>query len=109
MPLDECFNQSEGMFFVAAQYIEKGLAPKEAVEKACAENEWLLPSDKDVIMHFAKGLGASYCDGQISNAVLLEENINIQIENAKSDLKTKGKLCVQGSILTASAVILLLI
>lgn len=109
MPLDECFTESEGLFSVAARYIEKGLIPKDAVEKACSENEYLTQADKEVLMRFAKGLGAQDCDGQIANTLLLAENIGMQIDDARNDLKTKGTLSIKGSILTAVAVVLLLI
>lgn len=109
MPLDECFKQSEGIFSVAAHCIEKGLTPKDAVEKACSENEYLTQADKEVMMRFAKGLGAQDCDGQIANTLLLAENIGMQIDDARYDLKTKGALSIKGSILTAVAVVLLII
>ena len=109
MPLDECFTESEGVFSVAAQHIKKGLIPQKAIEKACGENEYLTQADKEVIMRFAKGLSAQDCDGQIANALLLAENIQMQIDDARYNLKTKGALSIKGSILGGAAIVLLLI
>lgn len=109
MPLDKCFKESGGIFKEAAQYIEKGLAPKEALKKAALSSNVLSDKNKDLFITFADGFDADSCSGQIANTELFCENIIIEIEDARRELKTKGKLSVEGSILMGTALVLLLI
>ena len=109
MPLHECFKESGGIFKDAAEYIEKGLAPKEALKKAVSDCAMLTDKDKDVFISFADGFDADSCDGQIANTELFYENITLRIEDARKEHKTKGKLSIEGSILMGTALVLLLI
>ena len=108
LPLYECFSESGGIFKDAAQYIEKGLAPKEALKKAAEECSVLTEKDKKMFSSFADGFDADSCEGQIANTELFYENIALGIEDAKEELKTKGKLSIEGSILMGAAIVLLL-
>ncbi len=109
MPLDRCFKESGGIFKEAAEYIEKGLAPKDALKKAVSDCAVLTVKDKDMFISFADGFDADSCEGQIANTELFYENITLAIEDARSELKTKGKLSVEGSILMGIALVLFLI
>ena len=109
MPLHQCFYESGGIFKKAAAYIEKGLAPKEALKQAALEEKVLTDKDKDVFISFADGFDADSCEGQIANTTLFSENLALQIEEARTEAKTKGKLSVEGSVLMGTALVLLLI
>lgn len=109
MPLYECFKESGGIFKEAAEYIEKGLAPKDALKKAVADCAVLSGKYKDIFISFADGLDADSCEGQIANTELFYENITLGIEDARAELKTKGKLSVEGSVLMGTALVLLLV
>ena len=109
MPLYECFKESGGIFKDAAEYIEKGLAPKDALKKAVSDCNVLTEKDKDMFISFANGFDADSCEGQIANTELFYENITLAIEDARRELKTKGKLSIEGSILMGTALVLLLI
>ena len=109
MPLYECFKESGGILKEASRYIEKGLAPKEALKKAALDCSVLTEKDKDIFISFADGFDADSCEGQIANTELFYENITLRIENAREELKTKGKLSIEGSILMGTALVLLLV
>ena len=109
MPLYECFKASGGIFKEAAEYIEKGLAPKDALKKAVSDCTALTEKDRDIFISFANGFDADSCEGQIANTELFYENITLRIEDARDELKTKGKLSIEGSILMGTALVLLLL
>ena len=109
MPLHQCFEESGGIFNEVSEYIEKGLAPKDALKKAALECSFLTEKDKNVFISFADGFDADSIDGQISNTELFYENIALRIDDARGELKVKGKLSIEGSILTGTALVLLLI
>lgn len=109
MPLYECFKENGGIFKEASRYIEKGFAPKEALKKAVSDCGVLTEKDKDIFISFADGFDADSCEGQIANTELFYENIALRIEDARAELKTKGKLSIEGGILMGTALVLLLI
>lgn len=109
MPLYECFLSGGEFFEEAAQYINEGYLPKDAVENAALSENCLKKDDKEAVLRFARGLSADDCNGQIANAQLFINELDKNISEADKELSTKGALFVKGSLLTAAAVVLILI
>lgn len=83
--------------------------PEEAVNESTREFPSLTAEDKRIISRFAHGLAAADCKGQLSNFELFTNDMEKALAGATAELNTRGKLYVKGSILTAAAVVLLLI
>ena len=109
LPLYECFKEGGGFFSEAAQIMETGLLPGEAVREAAGKWHMLTKEDREIISRFSGGLSAQDCKGQISNTQLFLKELEGAIKDAQHQLETRGKLFVKGSILSAAAVVLLLL
>ncbi len=109
MPLYEAFLSSGEFFEIAASYIRKGQLPMEAVKEACRGSRHLNERDRECIQRFAEGLGAEDCKGQLANVEMFISEMDRCVDHAQKELKTKGTLFIKGSILTAAAVVLLMI
>lgn len=108
-PLHESFLWGGDFFELASKKIGEGLLPEEAVNESAWEFCSLTAEDRSIIFRFAHGLSAADCKGQLSNLELFTTELEKALQVATNDLNTRGKLCVKGSILTAAAVVLLLI
>ena len=108
-PLHESFAEGGEFFERASQRIREGILPSEAVSETLEKYSSLKEDDKNIIRRFARGLGAEDCDGQISNVELFINGIKGSLSDAEAELRSKGGLYVKGSILTATAVVLLLV
>lgn len=108
-PLHESFLRGGEFFELASRKIGEGLFPEDAVNESAKEFFSLTAEDRSIISRFARGLSAADCKGQLSNLELFEKELEKALQVATNDLNTRGKLCVKGSILTAAAVVLLLI
>lgn len=109
LPLHESFLCGGVFFKAAAQKIDKGMLPSEAVKDTALSLHILTKEDLRIVTRFADGLSAQDCKGQLANIELFAEALKTQINSAVAELDTRGKLYVKGSILTAAAVVLLLI
>lgn len=109
LPLHESFLYGGSFFESAAEKIGGGMLPCEAVKDTAYSLHALTGEDLRIIERFAEGLLARDCTGQLSNIELFSESIKTEIKNAANELDSRGKLYVKGSILTAAAVVLLLI
>lgn len=108
-PLHEIFMDTTAFFEESARRIIEGYLPEEAVKNTALKTEALRREDLIIIERFASGLCASSCEGQLSNLSVFMAEIEEKLTEATSELNLKGKLCVKGSILTAAAIVLLLI
>lgn len=108
-PLHESFRCGGEFFKAAADKISCGMLPGEAVREAARALHSLNSEDLRIIERFANGLCAQDCKGQIANIGLFIKSLDTEITHATNELNTRGKLYVKGSILTAAAVVLLLI
>ncbi|MBQ3022627.1 MAG: stage III sporulation protein AB [Clostridia bacterium] len=108
-PLHEIFMDSGTFFESASKRILAGQLPEEAVKSTAFQVTSLKKDDIRIIESFASGLCASSCEGQLSNLAVFTGEIEKKLMEASTDLDIKGKLCVKGSILTAAAIVLLLI
>lgn len=108
-PLHESFLWGGEFFCLASRKIGEGLLPEEAVNESAREFPSLTAEDRRLISRFAHGLGATDCKGQLSNLELFTNDMEKALAVATAELNTRGKLYVKGSILTAAAVVLLLI
>jgi len=109
LPLYDCFLYGGDFFRKASEKIESGLLPGEAVNESAASYHILTDEDKQCIARFAKGLCAEDYKGQLSNLDLFIKDMEKALNQATTELNTRGKLYIKGSILTATAVVLLLI
>lgn len=109
MELYECFLQGGEFFEKAAGEMHAGALPGKAVNNAADSFRALNSEDRNIIMRFAAGLSADDCKGQIANIELFLKELEHNIDNASSELAQKGSLSVKGSILSALAVVLLLL
>ena len=109
LPLYECFLLGGEFFSLAANEIESGMLPADALKKVANRLSPLKKSDKEIIFRFADGLSADDCKGQIANIELFISETDKNIKEAKEELNCRGQLFIKGSILSAAAVILLLI
>lgn len=108
-PLHECFKTGGDFFNTAAEKIAGGYSPEDAVIESASAIPSLTGEDMNVIRHFAKGLNADDCKGQVDNLILFKSGLDKQLTHAANELQSKGKLYIKGSILTAAAVVLLLL
>ena len=109
MPLYESFLSSGEFFEIAAANIRSGQLPAEAVKEACRKNRCLREVDRECIQRFAKGLCAGDCKGQLANVEIFISEMDRCVDHAQKELGTKGTLFIKGSILTAAAVVLLML
>ena len=109
LPLHEGFLCGGRFFESAAEKIGGGMLPCEAVKDTARSFHVLKAEDLRIIERFAEGLIAHDCAGQLSNTEFFTQSLKGEIENAIRELNSRGKLYVKGSILTATAVVLLLI
>ena len=109
MPLYEAFLSSGEFFEIAASNIRSGQLPTEAVKEACRKNRYLSKQDRECIERFAEGLCAGDCKGQLANVEMFISEMDRCVDHAEKELGTKGTLFIKGSILTAAAVVLLMI
>ena len=109
MPLYESFLSSGEFFEIAAANIRSGQLPMDAVKEACRGNRYLSERDRECIQRFADGLCAGDCKGQLANVEIFISEMDRCVGNAEKELGTKGTLFIKGSILTAAAVVLLLL
>lgn len=109
LPLHESFLCGGIFFESAAKKIRDGMLPCEAVKDTASSFHVLCAEDLRIIERFSQGLIAEDCTGQLSNIELFSESLKTEIKNAADELASRGKLYVKGSILTAAAVVLLLI
>ena len=108
-PLHESFLCGGDFFISAAEKISGDSLPAEAVKETAQSLHIFKEEDIRIIERFAEGLCAGDCKGQLANINLFIKGLEGQISNASSELDTRGKLYVKGSILAAAAVVLLLI
>lgn len=109
MPLYESFLSSGEFFEIAASNIRSGMLPMEAVKEACQKSRHLNEMDRECIHRFAEGLCAGDCKGQLANVEMFISEMDRCVDHAERELGTKGTLFIKGSILTAAAVVLLMI
>lgn len=109
LPLHESFLCGGSFFESAAKKIGDGMLPCEAVKDTAHSLHVLSGEDLRIIERFAEGLIAHDCTGQLSNIELFSQSLKGEIKNAGDELASRGTLYVKGSILTAAAVVLLLI
>lgn len=108
-PLYDCFLSAGSFFEKAAILMADGMMPPEAVIEASYSVSFFTKEDKDVFKRFADGLCAQDAQGQLVNISLFIKELDINIERAQNDVNTKGTLFVKGSILTALALVLMII
>ena len=108
-PLHEIFMGCGTLFENSATRIMDGTTPSEAVKDSAREMCFLKDEDLRIIERFASGLCASSCEGQLSNLAVFIQEIEKNLNDANSQLSRKGTRYVKGSILTAAAIVLLLI
>lgn len=109
MPLYECFLTGGEFFEKAALKMTAGDSPESAIKNTAVQYCCFKKKDVDCIYRFSEGLGCEDCDGQIRNVEMLISGTEKNIEEAVSEINTKGKLFVKGSFLIAAAVVLVLI
>lgn len=109
MPLYESFLGGGDFFKSAADKICSGALPEEAVKDTAYNIHVLNSEDLRIIQRFARGLCAQDCQGQLSNLGLFIKELEGEISHATDELNTRGKLYIKGSILTAAAIVLLLV
>ena len=85
------------------------MLPEEAIKDTAHGVKVLKKEDLNIIERFASGLSAQDLKGQIANMELFTKLLETEIKNATDELNNRGKLYVKGSMLTAAAVVLLLI
>ena len=108
MPLYECFLDGGVFFNKAAFYMQQGLLPGDAVKKAGKEF-CFSEDDYNSVCRFSEGLMAADCEGQIRNTLYFIGELEKNIAKADKDMETKGKLFIKGSLLTATAVVIILL
>ncbi len=109
MPLHDCFLCGGEFFEKAAQHMAEGGLPSAAVKSAADEMHCFQKEDTEVIYRFSDGLCSEDCAGQIRNIEIFLAETQRSIEHAKTQLETKGKLFIKGSLLIATAIVLVLI
>lgn len=109
LPLHESFIGGGEFFKSAAKKISAGMLPEEAVRETAHNIHTLNSEDLQLIERFALGLCAQDCKGQLANIRLFINELDGKIAHATNELNTRGKLYVKGSILTAAAIVLLLV
>ena len=109
LPLHECFLSGGEFFKTAASKIKTGELPSQAIEDSLQAYPILKIRDKECLRRFANGLGAGDCNGQIANLDIFINDVGKILKEAEDELNIKGKLYIKGSILSAAAIVLLLI
>lgn len=109
LPLHETFLSGGEFFEKSAAKIRGGELPRQAVESVLGGYGGLTDEDRYCIFRFARGLDATDRDGQLSNLEIFIKDMEKALSSAETDLLTKGRLYIKGSILTAAAVVLLMI
>jgi len=109
LPLHESFMYGGDFFSLASEKINEGMLPETAVSECAKYFSCLRDEDRRNIERFARGLDARDCKGQISNLEVFIKDTENALSRATAELNTKGTLYVKGSILTAAAIVLLLI
>lgn len=108
-PLYDCFLSAGSFFERAAILMTEGLMPSEAVLQASESVSFFTKEDREIFERFANGLCAQDTMGQLTNISLFIKELDTSIERAQNDVNTKGTLFVKGSILTAAALVLMII
>lgn len=108
-PMHESFLSGGEFFEAAAAKIREGTLPDQAVEDTMMHFPVLKDDDRVCILRFAHGLDATDREGQLSNLEIFINDTQNALAKAETELNTKGKLYVKGSMLTAAAVVLFLI
>ncbi len=108
-PLHEVFMDSSTFFETVSSKILSGQLPEDAVNETAIEISSLKSEDLKMIERFSSGLCATSCEEQLANLKVFIIELEKSLEEATNELGTKGKLCVRGSILSAAAIVLLLI
>lgn len=108
-PLYECFLCGGEFFEKAAFLVNNGSLPEEAVKDAARSFHILKKSDLSLIERYAAGLSALDLKGQLSNTTYFCQSLEKNISEAENELNTRGKLFLKGCMLTAAAVVILLI
>lgn len=108
-PLYDCFLCGGEFFEKAALLIGQGSYPQEAVKEAARSFHSLKKEDIALIDRFAAGLCAQDLVGQLSNTAYFSSQLEKNIASAENELASRGKLFLQGSLLTATAVVILLV
>lgn len=108
-PLHESFLCGGDFFRTASGKIKEGMLPEEAIKDTAYAIRVLKKEDLNIIERFAAGLSAQDLEGQIANIELFTKLLETEIKDATDELNSRGKLYVKGSVLTAAAVVLLLI
>lgn len=108
-PLYDCFLCSGEFFEKAALLIGQGAYPQEAVKEAARSFHFLKKEDVALIDRFAAGLCAQDLAGQLSNTAYFSSQLEKNIIVAEDELNSRGKLFLKGCLLTAAAVVILLI
>ena len=109
LPLYECFLQGGEFFEKVALLIKDGLLPQDAVTTLSRSFHMLKDSDLCLIERFSAGLSSEDVKGQLANTEFFIKELEKQISDADTELNSKGKLFLKGSILLAAALVLLLI
>lgn len=109
MPLYECFLSGGEFFEKVAKEMSGDVLPSDAIKMRANKLHRLDAEDKECVFRFADGLCANDCDGQIRNVELFIKELEKRMEKADAEFLTKGKLFVKGSLLAASALVLMLI
>ncbi len=109
MPLYECFLGGGEFFEKAADLIYDGMLPSDAVKNTVLDIHCITKEERETLMRYADGLFAEDCEGQVRNTELFLSEIERCIESADAELNTKGKLFVKGSLLGATALVLILV
>jgi len=109
MPLYECFLQGGEFFEKSALLMRDGILPTEAVLDAAHTLHSLKSADLAAIERFSAGLCCEDCQGQITNTMHFIEELDKNILDAANELNTRGKLVLKGCILSAAAVVILLV
>lgn len=108
-PLHEAFMDSSAFFETVSSKILSGQLPEDAVNETATGISSLKSEDLKIIERFSSGLCATSCEEQLANLTVFISELEKSLEEASNELGTKGKLCVKGSILSAAAIVLLLI
>lgn len=109
LPLHESFLYGGEFFFLASEKINEGMLPETAVTECAKQIPCLRVEERNIFERFAHGLDARDCQGQISNLEVFIKDLENALSVATAELSSKGTLYVKGSILTAAAIVLLLI
>lgn len=108
-PLYDCFLCGGEFFEKAALMINQGETPEEAVKDAAMSLHSLNKNDLSLIDRFAAGLSAQDLKGQLANTAYFSSALEKNIAEAEKELNSRGKLILKGSMLTATAVVILLV